>query len=769
MDPLSLTANLIAVIGVAATVARRLERLRKNWNGAPTTIFTLSNEISDLQLIFNVCKDAIEDLDEQTNQKWQSTLHLASQIVAKAEMQLNQLEELVSMCLIPSNTSGAIQLFKVDRLKWLQNGNKKAKRIQEALHNIKQDLVMMLDAVGISVAADMHLSVQKISLETHKIQENSLQFQDNALQKLNNIQSALVLLDKQQKNMSDSWRAFRSIRQVHTVLSAQTSHGIGKASFENSEAPDMSIYVIARKRSSCRSLCSCRCHIRKSFRTPPIFEAFMGRLSIGYSGLPWPIMSSCNEPGCRKEDATRVRVRYQFPRWYWSSAFTASLGKSSFGDPELLFRTRRVVPFGTPTFNAVALGDLETLKDLLARGIGSPYDEDLAGDTLLREAIYWGEIDIFRFLLFCGSDMEHESPDGWSAHDHIRDRVFADMTGEEEWLTFSSAWDTEQCGYSILHKIVLGLVPLDLEEQLKSSAAAVNDRDILGRTPLFWAARRGDTSAISILMKYHASPAIPENDKTTPLQIAALCAHLDAVSLLISQGVDINAQGYKGGFALHIVAESGWIDSYGTSGEFIKLLLDSGANLDSRDEDNYTPFMLAFYCGHTAIATEFRRNGADINAVCTTGLTALAESIYNNSRVQTSLLLDWEADYRTVDKFGNTILHITAKNAGYSIIETLHYAGLTNIDVDAKNYRGYTAQEIAEQERKQGDRAESNRWHHIFKLLIKGIRRRTAKAQNTAWRTAMATEPSKLTESDEYLDDIAIMFEGTSRGESTCV
>lgn len=432
---------------------------------------------------------------------------------------------------------------------------------------------------------------------------------------------------------------------------------------------------------------------------------------------------------------------------------TASLGTNNFGDPELLLRIRRVVPWDSPAFCAISSGNLADLRDLLTRGQASPYDEDINGDTLLHKASLEDRPDIARLLLVCGADMEYENRNGWNFHDRVRECVIYQL---DQWRTFPSAWDYGQCGYNIIHKIVIGLIPLDLEEQLRVSAAAVNDRDRLGRTPLHYAAFLGDLSNMRILMKYDANPSIADNENAVPLHQATYRGHLDAVSLLIERGVNIDVMDDINGSPLHHVANSAWIKD---PNPLLKLLIYAGAKVDFRDNSGRTPFMDAMDSGNMKTARAFLENGADINAVCENGQSALADCISSNRRVQISMILDSGADYQKIDKFGNSILHLATHAASLTTIKTLHYANLTNIDVDAKNYRHYTAQELAERERSQGYWSEGYEWHSAFKDLIEGIRRRTKQANRKAWRIAQAAELTELTDSGEYAHSMAVMFD----------
>ena len=56
MDPLSLTASIIAIVGVGGEVAKAVRKLA-SLKGAPDLILALNNEISDLHLVILAIRD----------------------------------------------------------------------------------------------------------------------------------------------------------------------------------------------------------------------------------------------------------------------------------------------------------------------------------------------------------------------------------------------------------------------------------------------------------------------------------------------------------------------------------------------------------------------------------------------------------------------------------------------------------------------------------------------------------------------------------------
>ena len=123
--------------------------------------------------------------------------------------------------------------------------------------------------------------------------------------------------------------------------------------------------------------------------------------------------------------------------------------------------------------------------------------------------------------------------------------------------------------------------------------------DFTGQTPFLRAALSGDTATMRLLVQHGADPNLPTLAGTTPLMAAAGVnwvvaqtytespqARLDAVTLCLELGADVNATNSMGLTALLGAANRG-------SNDIIELLVKRGARLDIKDKEGRTPLRWA--------------------------------------------------------------------------------------------------------------------------------------------------------------------------------
>lgn len=185
------------------------------------------------------------------------------------------------------------------------------------------------------------------------------------------------------------------------------------------------------------------------------------------------------------------------------------------------------------------------------------------------------------------------------------------------------------------------------------------------------------------------SPTIPGRFRTTPLTLAAFANRSDVVKALLDEGADVRATDTMGLTALHWAAQFAQIP-------LLKLLINSGADVNSSSLDNTTPLLYAHTkLVSTALIWLFIQEGANVNAASNYGNTPLFIAIRSSSFLDPismliagganvnarnadldaplhhavgyghnfellALLIDSGADINAVNKDGNTPLHIAA-------------------------------------------------------------------------------------------------------------
>ena len=72
---------------------------------------------------------------------------------------------------------------------------------------------------------------------------------------------------------------------------------------------------------------------------------------------------------------------------------------------------------------------------------------------------------------------------------------------------------------------------------LDTQAVDVDARDIFGRSPIFWAARKGQEDIVRLLLERNATHDFVDEDGQTPLSIAKKKGYKNVVDLSIAKGI----------------------------------------------------------------------------------------------------------------------------------------------------------------------------------------------------------------------------------------
>ncbi len=144
-----------------------------------------------------------------------------------------------------------------------------------------------------------------------------------------------------------------------------------------------------------------------------------------------------------------------------------------------------------------------------------------------------------------------------------------------------------------------------LEELLAGNRSLATALSTDGWTPLHLAAFFGKVEAVRLLLNKGAPVKARSTNsmENTPLHAAAAGRHAGVIKVLLDHGAPPNAQQSGGWVALHAAAQYGDIES-------AKALVDGGADVSARADNQQRPLDLAMLKAQHAMVEFLEANGA---------------------------------------------------------------------------------------------------------------------------------------------------------------
>jgi len=144
MDPLSVTASVLTVLGAAGTVLRSLEKTR-SFRKAPEEVHALIEEVSDLRTVLGGVETLLRERRENDRSLDGALLGL-SVLLGRAKNKLLELDSVVHYRLIKHQHTKSG--FEVARSKWVREKSAVAS-IQQALRDIRLNLATALGTTAV--------------------------------------------------------------------------------------------------------------------------------------------------------------------------------------------------------------------------------------------------------------------------------------------------------------------------------------------------------------------------------------------------------------------------------------------------------------------------------------------------------------------------------------------------------------------------------------------------------------------------------------------
>ena len=647
MDPLSISASVVALLGAGGTLAKLL-RKGIGLRNAPDVLRALNDEVSELQSIANDVNDLLLTADRHPDDQPPKSLISA---LSRVKSILLKLESYISYQLTIVTADG--ESNRLDKSVYL--------RAEHRLQQFKDEILTS----RIALATALSLFNSSISMR-HQIQSRQI---SSSLEKLHTkiemVPALAVRVLDTPQHIAFPQTTFRPIETRGKLLEGRP--GVGSGSEDPQDRPGInpdtpskpqnddsriivsselknqkqhqSASILRLMQDSCNTGCHCPCHSVNRIRSPKLLHAFLGSFFLSYRSYP-SLKQACGIR-CRAR-AGGINCVYAFPPFLLERAISIFYSSAVAKGPELLLRVmrRRHLGYIQLLLHGPQSYALKEIKNMLDCGEASVLDIDEYGYTILHGAALRRKWKIAHMLISYGADINYvnqeekglSSPfiDAWSTR-------WGDPLGQddipENWddLFYQDIAHFDCFGFTSLHKAYLGLSGLTFDQVLASiKRSDVDKSDDQGRTVLIWAAARGDPRTVEKLLACGAHPEKRDATNCSPLHFASW-TDVSTAEVLLDAKADVNITDMWGAIPMHFVTSR--------TCSLIRRMVDLGADIEKRDDFGYTPLLRACQYGRAYTAKELLDCGADINVRGVNGISPIRWAVKCNHHKTLSMLL----------------------------------------------------------------------------------------------------------------------------------
>ncbi|TGO80422.1 hypothetical protein BELL_0007g00120 [Botrytis elliptica] len=693
MDPLSVTASVIAVAALAGQIGSALSELRALCKQLPGRLHALSNEISDIEVVLYQVGRVVEERSKSSVQISRTDTISIPKILQRAELKLKELKTIIDRLTALTTKNGAI-IFQI-RL-W-QKEQSKIQSLQEEMREIKSSFNVILGASNSREMMRVRLDLETLSTVTKQTAQAQSTSWEEFLRDITshhqNVEETLnhtyQQVDERISRVEEMLKTQSTQIQNSQSLQVGPSYNMGppasrrrlSRSVSKERPPKMpsrpeAVGVrLTQYASICRAGCLCACHSQTKSSTPGFMDRILGQLFVGYAGMPL-LSQKCDTATCEKSQSPHMRFEYWFPLGFcWSQIIRLQLGYQSNVGPQMSLTTLRRVSDSAQCVSFALEGNIEGLKNLFMSGMASPRDVSTTREySLLRWALYGQQYETCRFLLSAGADADYKpiSLNDECPSDKACDVILRGGISERI-IGILRLHPVENQNFAAIHKIVLRLSMKDLEEEILRNPSQIDVPDATGRTALEWAAARGDERSVITLLSYGADPNNIDHKLNKPLTLASNQNHTVCVRLLLEAGAypdPVLPNGIKFGSPLNCAARNA------SDPLLLKTLLDFNADIEASNVDGVTPLLQVARGNSASHAMLLLEYGANINVTSKAGRKPLTTAIIHNNHNVLQLLLDRWYEYSECPRLkGPHLLELVAQ---YAHLDTISILASTN-------------------------------------------------------------------------------------------
>jgi ankyrin repeat protein len=330
---------------------------------------------------------------------------------------------------------------------------------------------------------------------------------------------------------------------------------------------------------------------------------------------------------------------------------------------------------------AAKQGDVSRITELLSKGVNLNYRRKDEQVTALDVAVLANNANLVSLLLEHGADVNGATKNGYTAllvasmpysgNLDVVDTLVrhgADVNAKsfvEQWspllLASASAFPDE----AVIRRLV-------------EAGARINDSNVHELTPLMFVAQFGSDALVGYLLEKGADPNAKTKEGSFTINMAAsstgdkLLAQLKADINTATKARRLEATYGKG---MDSIADDFSGKNRLVRPRVIGLLLDHGADIESRDPDGLTPLVHAIIAGNAGIAEVLIQRGASIDAWNANGETALMTAVWWRETDIVHLLMKAGADVNSKMASGENALEWAVFRGCDDIAKKLMEAG----------------------------------------------------------------------------------------------
>jgi len=306
---------------------------------------------------------------------------------------------------------------------------------------------------------------------------------------------------------------------------------------------------------------------------------------------------------------------------------------------------------GYPISAAFLGGNVEIISDIIERGVDLNVTQGDYGSPCIHLAAQSGNTKAVDLILDYGAVIDDRDVLDQTTLMKICEMGMGDMA---EYLVSLGANVNakDELGLTPLHWAVRsGLLPI--VKMLVEHGADINAKDdAVGMSSVFSAAMTGHVDVFKYLLDAGAELQEETNNHINIIHAASLAQSREIVQILLDRGSDINVVCPENGGTPILAA----LDRLEVDPEFIRFLIQLGADVNVFDINGASPLTMAAVGGHVEVFHDLINAGADCKAVNQMGVPALHIVIMNDNAEMVQTMVDLGVDLYAKDNEGKTAL-----------------------------------------------------------------------------------------------------------------